>query len=350
MISVNRKRFLLLGSTAAAVLLLALAYRVERRAGGPDLCVFTGATMGTTFVVKVLAEPAIEDLNALGLAIQAAVDDVDAKMSTYKPVSELSRFNRHRSEEPFPVSPETAEVFRIALEISRQSGGAFDVTVGPLVNAWGFGPDARPATPPDDEMLARLRESVGYQHLAIDEQNRLIKKNPDLYCDLSGVAKGYATDRAAQAIEKHGGMNYMVEVGGEIRVRGHNATGTPWRIAIEKPVTGSGRDSYQQVLSLEETALATSGDYRNYYVENGQRLSHTIDPRTGRPIAHGLASVSVLHPACAWADAYATAIMALGPEDGYAFALEHKITALLIIHDGDAFITKAAPAFPQASS
>ena len=345
MISVNRKLFLLLGSTAAAVLLLALAYRTERRIAMPDLCVFTGATMGTTFTVKVLVEPGIADLNTLGAAIQAALDDVDAKMSTYKPESELSRFNRHDSDTPFPVSAETAEVFRIALEVSRQSGGAFDVTVGPLVNAWGFGPETRSDTPPDEERLARLRESVGYQHLAIDEQDRLIKKKPDLYCDLSGVAKGYATDRVAQAIEEHGGMNYMVEVGGEIRVRGHNAAGTPWRIAIEKPVTGAA-GSYQQVLSLEETALATSGDYRNYYVEKGQRLSHTIDPRTGRPIAHALASVSVLHPECARADAYATAILALGPEDGYAFALEHNLAVLLIIHDGDAFITKTTPAFP----
>lgn len=328
-------------STLRAVLLLLCASGCLPAATSPK--VFTGQTMGTTYTVKV-ADP-LEDAARRGLntAIAQALEDVDAKMSTYRADSELSRFNRHSSTEPFQVSAETAEVFRIAQEVSRQSDGAFDITVGHLVNAWGFGP-LKPDREPDDATIARLREKIGYQYLEALDGDRLRKQHPSVYCDLSAVAKGYGVDRVAAELDRRGIANYMIEVGGEVRTKGNNAAGTPWRIGIERPAAGE-RD-VQRIISLGDKSLATSGDYRNFTMRNGVRLSHTIDPQTGRPITHGLASVSVIHRDCAWADAYATAIMVLGPEKGYAFSVEHNLPAYLIIHDGEAgFAEKSTPAF-----
>jgi len=284
-------------------------------------------------------------------AIQAQLDLVDERMSTYRPDSELSRFNQSTETTPFRISPETLEVFRIAQAVSEASGGAFDVTVGPLVNAWGFGPEEGRQEGPSEAELAALRERVGYRNLEIDEAALTIRKAlPDIYCDLGAVAKGYAVDRVAQALDRLEIHNYMVEVGGEIRTRGSKA-GEPWRIGIEEPVTG--RRAIRKVLKMPVAglAMATSGDYRNYIEIGGVRLSHTIDPRTSRPIAHGLASASVLHDTCAMADAYATALMVLGPEKGYTLAVEHGLAALFIIREApDRFAEKATPAFKQLSA
>lgn len=300
--------------------------------------------MGTVYSVKVIASGGAGFSGPdLAQAIDASLETVNGLMSTYKPDSQLSRFNQHASDVPFPVDAAVAEVFAIALEVSRQSGGAFDVTVGPLVNAWGFGPDPD-APPPDAETLARLRANVGYQHLEVTSEGQLRKRIPGIYCDLSAIAKGYAVDQVAAMLDARGIEDYMVEVGGEVRARGLNQLGIPWRIGIERPMPD--RRVIARVVSMRDMALATSGDYRNYREVDGARLSHTIDPRTGQPAAHALASVSVFHPQCVWADAYATAIMALGPEAGYAFAVQHAISALFFIHSGpDGFIEKTTPAF-----
>ncbi len=311
---------------------------------GPVVHVFTGQTMGTVYTVKVIAPP-VGDFSSVAMeqVIRDRLEEVNALMSTYDPDSQLSRFNRHASDAPFPVDAPVAGVFAIALEVSRQSGGAFDITVGPLVNAWGFGPDP-PASPPDDAAIEGLRARVGYQHLEMTEDGHLRKHLPDLYCDLSAVAKGYAVDRVAEALDARGIAHYMIEVGGEVRARGENERGVPWRIGIERP--DPDRRAVARVVALRDMALATSGDYRNFRVVDGVRQSHTIDPRTGRPVAHALASVSVFHPECAWADAYATAIMALGPDEGLAFARRHGIAALFFLHDGrDGFTEITTPAF-----
>jgi len=333
-------RTILWSTTLVALLLLFTGGCLP---AAPSPKVFTGQTMGTTYTVKVadtLEDAARRDLET---AIAQALEDVDAKMSTYRADSELSRCNRHSSTEPFQVSAETAEVFRIAIEVGRQSNGAFDITVGHLVNLWGFGPQ-EPGLKPDDATITRLREQIGYQYLEVLDGNRLRKQQPEGYCDLSAVAKGYGVDRVAAALDQRGVANYMIEVGGEVRVKGNNAAGTPWRIGIEKP--SAGERAVQRIIALRDKSLATSGDYRNFTMRNGVRLSHTIDPQTGRPITHGLASVSVIHQECAWADAYATAIMVLGPEKGYAFAAEQNLPAYLIIHEGEAgFTEKSTPAF-----
>jgi thiamine biosynthesis lipoprotein len=293
---------------------------------------FQGLALGTTYTVKVVGVSGTSGAGrqAIRSAIASELEFVDARMSTYREDSELSRFNRFAGSEPFEMSPETLEVFRRGLEISRETEGAFDITVAPLVSAWGFGPGQRPLEVPDEATLAALRKRVGYQKLVI-ENTGVRKSRPDVRCDLSAIAKGYAVDRIAQALDRMHVRNYMVEVGGEIRTKGRNFHGKRWRIGIERP--DPSQRSILRVLDLDEQALATSGDYRNFYVKDGLSLSHLIDPRTGRPIDHGLASVTVVHEECTSADAYATALVVLGPEKGHALAERLGLAALFVIRD-----------------
>lgn len=331
---------------AAIVLLLAAGCAPIPPGVEGSALTLTGPTMGTRYMVKVLSDDGwtMEERNNLAETIKRALEVVNQKMSTYVPDSELSRFNQSDSTQPFPISADTMRVFDLALEVSEKSDGAFDVTVGPLVNAWGFGPEGQPEEIPSDAEIADLQERVGYEFLTIDPDRGTIRKAiPELYCDLSAVAKGFGVDEVARLVEELGYSNYLVEIGGEIRCRGQNADGVVWRIAIERPE--SGRRVAQRVVALEDAAMASSGDYRNYYERDGERLSHTIDPRTGRPIAHKLAAVSVINDECAVADAYATAIMVLGPDEGYALAEAENLAALLIVREGEDFVERATPAF-----
>lgn len=308
----------------------------------PREYLFSGPAMGTSYHVKAVALLSAEDVRAVDQAIQAVLDTLDKKLSNYRADSELSRFNRDTSCAPFPLSPETEEVFRIALRISEESGGAFDITVGPLVNAWGFGPHPA-AIPPDDAGLAAARERVGYQNLEWVGEHALRKKRPDIECDFSALGPGYGVDCIARTLEARGIKRYMVELGGEVFAKGLNAGGEAWRIGIERP--GSEEESIQRIVHLQSMAVATSGDYRAYREVNGVRYSHHIDPATGRPLAHTLASVSVMHAHCADADAYGTALMVLGPEKGMAFAQEHHLPAYFIVHKADGFEERATPDF-----
>lgn len=308
---------------------------------------FVGGSMGTTWSVKL----AVDVIDAAARAevqqsIEAALRGVDEAMSTWREDSELSRFNAHASTEAFKASREVLEVFRIAREVSALSDGAFDVTIGPIVAAWGFGATDRiPGPPPADE-LDRLRERVGWRGVEVQE-GALRKARADLVCDLSAIAKGYAVDRVAEALEKLGYRDHLVEVGGEVRARGARLQGGAWRVAIERPVAGA-RDLFDVVL-LDDLALATSGDYRNFYESGGQRYSHTIDPRTARPIEHALASVSVLHREAVYADALATALNVLGPDAGYSLAEREGLAALFIVRGEDGeFSARATPAFESA--
>jgi thiamine biosynthesis lipoprotein len=327
----------------SAALGAALALSAPGCQPGESYLVFQGDTMGTTWTVKVIGLLSKEDAQELESGIQSALDQVDGAMSTYREDSELSRFNAHADLSPFPISDATRAVFAIALEVNQESGGAFDVTVGPLVNAWGFGPEER-AEPPGADTIAALRERVGPNRLALTAQG-LIKRQPDVYCDLSAVAKGFAVDRAAAAVERTGIVRYMVEVGGEVRARGVNPDGERWQLGIEKPLEGI--REIAAVVPLSDMAMATSGDYRNFYELDGKRYSHTIDPRTGYPVDHFLASVTVLHQSCAWADAYATAINVLGPDEGMAFAEAHDLAVLMLVHEGEEFTERQSSAWRQ---
>lgn len=305
---------------------------------------FAGPTMGTHYHIKVVAALDATRRDQLERDITGTLERVNALMSTYRPDSELSRFNAGTSVEPQPLDPETVEVFRVALRVSQESNGAFDVTVGPLVNAFGFGPNA-PPEPPADDALTALRQRVGYAKIVLDPAARTLQKTqPDVYCDLSAIAKGYGVDAVARTLDSAGLDRYMVEIGGEVRTRGRNGDGGIWRIGIEKP--DGGEQAVQSIVALNNYSMATSGDYRNFYEREGQRYSHTIDPRTGRPVTHGLASATVLHANCADADAYATTLMVLGPDEGYAFALAHNLAAHLLVHaPNGAFIERNTPAF-----
>ena len=330
---------------SACGLLLAACACAPPDPGAPVL-EFIGSTMGTTYAVRVVtvdAWPQVERDRVAG-EIQAVLDDVESKMSHYDPSSELSRFNRGRTTRPFPVSAETFEVFRQARRLSELTAGALDVTVAPLVNAWGFGPVEPDRFPPDAHRLSRALEHVGYAGIELDEAAGTLRKaDPAIEVDLSAVAKGYGVDRVAAALKGEGLERYLVEVGGEIVAAGTNHLDRPWRIGIESPLAGGG---IQRVVPLRDRAMATSGDYRNRREVDGGWVSHTIDPRTGRPVEHRLASVSVIADRCVVADGLATALEVLGPNDGHALAVERGWAAFFLSRDEDGAVTeRATPAF-----
>ena len=300
--------------------------------------------MGTAYRVKVVSKH-LSDVgkSRIDEAIRRELDSVNAKMSTYQADSELSRFNRHRTTEPFPLSVDVIEVLSEARRISEATGGAFDITVGPLVDAWGFGP-VKLDRIPSESRLAELRQSVGWENIEIGAAATARKRHPATQADLSAIAKGYAVDRVSQALADLDYGNHMVEVGGEVRTAGHGSTGNAWRIAIEQPALG--RAAQQRIVRLNEGAMATSGDYRNFIEKDGVRYSHTIDPRSARPVTHRLASVTVIHTSCMTADAYATALMVMGEDEAFRFAAARDLAVMLLVRDEDGgFTERATPAF-----
>ncbi|QDT38927.1 FAD:protein FMN transferase [Stratiformator vulcanicus] len=340
-------RFLPFAVVAAALFYLAF-FGNER----PATLAFRGETMGTTYEVKVYS--------AEGSKLQAAqqelkqqadrlLETINDQMSTWWPDSELSRFNRAAGDEPFEVSPATALVVQEAIRVSRLSGGAFDPTVGPLVNLWSFGPEGRPEEIPDDEQIAEARSSIGTDMVEVnDDPPTLTKRSSATELDLSAIAKGYGVDAIGELLLDRGYDNWLVEIGGEIRASGFKKNSDPWVIAVEKPVAGE--RAIEQVVELPTAsggAMATSGDYRNFFEQDGVRYSHTIDPRTGRPISHRLVSVSVIHKSCMTADALATAVMVLGPDEGYNLLESEGVAALLISRGEDGFVTRATSTFPR---
>lgn len=326
-----------------ALLLVAtlLALLAGCRESGPEEHRFQGPIFGTGYHVTVFADLSESEYQALDAGILAELERVDELMSTYRDDSELSRFNRAPVGVPFFLSPATAEVVNEALRIARLSDGAFDVTVGPAVNLWGFGPEGRPEQVPDAATLAAALARVDVHALRL-EDGRLTKTKP-VYVDLSGIAKGYATDRVADHLAAQGTENYLIEVGGEIRTHGEKPSGAPWRIAVEKPV--SSERSVQRIVDLGDAAVATSGDYRNYFEAGGVRYSHTIDPRTGKPITNRVASVTVISQRSATADALATAFTVMGADAGLKLAERENIAVYFIVRSDEGFEIRMSPAF-----
>ncbi|GAB4339458.1 MAG: FAD:protein FMN transferase [Calditrichia bacterium] len=304
--------------------------------------------MGTTYSVKYywpVAEQPVIAGDLLCNKVDSLLQDINSKMSTYIDTSELMIFNHSPGATWVSVSPELLEVINTALQVSGETEGAFDITVGPLVNLWGFGPEMRPVKIPSRLEIKKRKQWVGYHLLRTRETPpSLLKEVDSLYCDLSAIAKGYAVDRVADFLNDLGLTDYLVEVGGEIRARGNNLGGKLWKIGIATPSEEMG---IQKVLPVVDRAVATSGDYRNYFEENGVRYSHTIDPKTGEPIKHHLASVTVVHASCMYADAYATAIDVMGPEKGYRFALEKELPVFLIVRENNRFVEKMTPQFEE---
>ena len=339
LISPRRRSFV---TALGAASLLAACGDTRPRAGA---AAFGGNAMGSTWTVK-LAGPVDEALAARAQdAVREALAVVEARMSTWLADSELSRFNRHASTAPFGFSADTYAVVTLAQRVARETRGAFDATVAPAVDAWGFGPGRAHRIVADEER-SHLVQRIGHARLALDDATRsAAKAHPGLALDFSGIAKGHAVDRAAGALEDLGLERYMVEAGGEVRTRGHNAEGVPWRIGIELPDAVPSRPHF--VVPLAGLSLATSGDYRIYFERDGRRFSHEIDPASGAPVDNALASASVAAPGCAYADAMATALMVMGPERAHAFATEHGIAAYFIVRDGAALVPSASPAFAR---
>lgn len=308
-----------------------------------------GPTMGTRWSLTLAPGPDGIDAaerEAIDQLVRNELATIERLMSTWDETSELSTFNRTRSTGPFPVSPETFEVFRWASLLAGETAGALDVTVLPLFRAWGFGAGGNPDAPaPDEATLARLREITGMNLIELDAAGRTVRKRrPEVECDLSAVAPGYAADHIADALEGRGLSGFLIDVGGELVARGRNADGLPWRIAVEQPVTGTG--PFAGVVELDGLAITTSGDYRNYREVDGERVGHIIDPRSGRPVSHGLASVTVVDSRAVRADGLATALMVLGPDEGLALARRLRLAALFIVRTRDGqFEQRSTPEF-----
>jgi thiamine biosynthesis lipoprotein len=341
------------------MLVLAFAGLIPGCVGEPGEALVQGPTMGTYYRVRAVAEAG--DREAIRGLVEERLEAVDRAMSTYREDSEVSRFNQLAAGESLVFSEETWAVLELAWQVRKDSGGAFDPTVGPLVDAWGFGAPGRDAepTPPLDHRLAALRRATGAIE-SISEGRRALKLEDGAALDLSAIAKGWAVDRVSEALLGAGYTEHLVEVGGEVRTAGHSPAGDPWRIAIERPpVRATDSPSSEQstapedrtpsglqkILPFFDGSLATSGDYRNYWERDGIRYSHTIDPRTGRPVDHTLASASVFHESCALADAYATALMVLGPEEGLRWADRNDIAALLLVYREDSLEERPSAAF-----
>lgn len=306
-----------------------------------------GHTMGTSYHIIVIAsvnssEENQENLRSkLKLQIDNLLIIINKQMSTYQKDSEISNFNQYRKSNWFNISKDFSYVVEKAQEISKKTNGAFDITVSPFVELWGFGSKIQYSIPTQKQLRVLLAHT-GYLHLKVrKEKPALIKDNPSLKIDLSAIAKGFAVDKIADYLSEQGFDNYLVEIGGEIQARGKNDEDKHWQVAIEQPEKKHTNitSPVNKIISISDEGLATSGDYRNYYIKDGVRFSHMINPKTGRPITHKLASVTIIHKSTMIADAYATAVMVMGEKEGKEFILKNNIKANMIIRAGDKFIS-----------
>jgi len=303
----------------------------------------TGATMGTRYSVTVL-EPAghSSDQEKLQLIIDTRLQTLNQQMSTYIDDSELNYLNKTPVGQAFTLSDDLFDVLMMSIELSWLSGGVFDVTVGPLVNLWGFGPQQNEQLP-EQAAIDRALVGMGYQQLQFNIAESSVSKLKPVSVDLSAIAKGYGVDKIAELLLAAGYSDFMVEIGGELRLQGLSPRGRPWKIAIEQPDGSFGK--VHRAVTVGSGAMATSGDYRNYFEIDGRRYSHTIDPTTGRPITHKLASVTVITESAAYADGLATAINVMGPERGLLFAQQNKLAAYFIINTEQGFEANFTEAF-----
>lgn len=341
-----------------------LSYRIENAAylaaflclillsgcsSGPEADRLSGRTMGTSWSVVIANRTSDHDKVRLQSGIEAELLEVNRQMSTYDPVSEISQFNASKVLDAwFPVSKLFAATTANALRFAHISKGAFDPTVAPLVNIWGFGPEAIKADLPSDEEVAEAKAMVGFQSIAVrpPEANGgpALKKSAFRHLDLSAIAKGLGVDQVYKLIDRLGYTDFLVEIGGEIRVKG-DKNGLGWKIAVEQP--NKIDSQVQTTLYLSDVALATSGDYRNYREIDGIAYSHTIDPSSGYPVTHDLASVTVVDEECVLADAWATTLLVLGLTEGYAMAVRQGLSAMFITRTTEGFLVRYTPRFER---
>lgn len=308
-----------------ALLLIATIWIVAYRNQTAPFQTESGMIFGTFYNITY------QKHNSLKKEIEAELRRVDASLSTFNDTSTISRLNRN---EEYILDTLFNHVFNNSMYISEETRGAFDITVAPLVNAWGFG--FKQGRFPDSQMVDSLREFVGYRNAGITPEGIVVKFDPRVMFDCSAIAKGYAVDLIAGLLKKHKVKNFMVDIGGEVVVHGHNPQQGLWKIGINKPVDDSlaVNQELQAIMHVTDMAIATSGNYRNFYYRNGRKYAHTIDPRTGYPVEHGLLSATVVAPDCMTADAYATAFMVLGMVESERICRGHpELQAYFIYND-----------------
>ncbi|NMP26798.1 FAD:protein FMN transferase ApbE [Rahnella sp. SAP-1] len=324
-----------------AVLLSACGPAKESR----QAVVIQGKTMGTYYRVSMVGLDKSREAD-LRAQIEAQLKEDDHQLSTYKEDSVLSRFNQYNGNQPQPISAGMADAVVTSLRIGQKTGGAMDITVGPLVNLWGFGPQKEPVKTPTQQQIDAAKAEIGLQHLQVTQQINgayLQKDLPGMYVDLSTVGEGYATDHLARLVEGNGISNYLVSVGGAVVSRGKNAQGKTWQVAIQKPTDKE--DAVEAIVDLQGMGISTSGSYRNYYELDGQRLSHIIDPATGRPITHKLVSATVIAPTALEADGWDTGLMVLGTKKALALAEKEHLAVYLITKEENGFKVSMTPQF-----
>jgi thiamine biosynthesis lipoprotein len=310
---------------------------------GDSLEQLGGSTMGSTWSVKYVRHTGVADPAQLRGEVEAILGEVDQQMSTYRSDSAIERFNALPADSCQSMPAAVLELIRVGEQLSTQSEGSYDLTVEPLMNLWGFGPQGREETVPDEIALAEVMQRVGHQHLRIDG-NRLCK-DAAVEVDFNSIAAGYAVDTIAARLQGMGIDNYLVEVTGELKAQGSKPDGSAWRIALEEP-----RDDQQvaeRIIDVDGYGVSTSGDYRNYFLQDGRRYSHTFDARSGRPVLHELASVTVIHPSALMADGLSTLLLILGPERARDYAQKHDIAAFFVLRADTGFVTRSSQAFEQ---
>lgn len=306
-----------------------------------------GETMGSAWTVKIAGElpgsPA--DLRA---GVQARFDAVNRALSTWQPDSALSRFNEDDRGEWVDVDPELAAVLEYALTLARLSGGSYDVTVGPLVNLWGFGPDPATQRVPEAAAIEAARARVGWRKVEVDAARNRARKQPGVRVDLSSLGKGRGVDRVSEYLDARGIRDYLIDLSGKLRARGRNVHGTPWQVAVEQPAAddpGGAPRTVPAVVALRDESVATAGDYRRYFETGGRHYSHIIDPRTGAPVEHATVSATALGSTCMQADALATMLMVMQPDDAQQLAGREHLAALLISRAGAGFALRTSEAW-----
>lgn len=299
-----------------------------------------GSTMGSTYSIKWVADADSPPAEEVKLQVDEMLEEFEEAASTWRPHSLLSRFNAAPAGTCEQMPQSILDLVTLAEELHEQSGGSFDITLGPLMRLWGFHGEAGPRVP-DAAAIAAVKERTGHQHLQV--RGNQVCKDRELELDISGLAAGYMVDRVAERLIAMGIESYMVELTGELRADGLKPGGLPWRIAVEEP-----RDESrvaQLVLPLRGYSVSTSGDYRNFFEQDGMRYSHTFDPVSGSPVLQDLAAVTVLHPSAAWADGLSTVLLVKGSEQGWDYAMEHDLAALFVIREGDGFVSRSTPGF-----
>jgi thiamine biosynthesis lipoprotein len=310
---------------------------------GDSMESFGGPTMGSTYSIKYVRRAGLPAPADVRVEVEKILTEIDRQMSTYRSDSDISRFNDLPANRCQKMPASILKLIRVGEQLSEQSEGSYDLTVEPLLNLWGFGPQGREEKVPAEQALAQARQRVGYQHLRIEGDQ--LCKDAAVEVDFNSIAAGYAVDTIAARLEALGIHDYLAEATGELKAAGKKLDGSPWHIALEEP-----RDDQQvaeRIVAVDGLGLSTSGDYRNYFEQDGRRYSHTFDARTGAPITHALASVTVIHPSALMADGLSTLLLILGPERGWDYAEKHDIGAFFVIRADTGFVTRTSHAFER---